>query len=65
MTICTTPFLTLGRAQAKTLSASGAFTIAEIPHPLGATSEDEVRQRADVAWPQIEAWIKNADRVAA
>ena len=49
--------MTLGQAQAKTLNASTEFTIAEIPHPLGATSEAEVKERADAAWPQLEKWL--------
>jgi putative alpha-1,2-mannosidase len=56
-TICTTPFLSLARAQAKTLGASAEFAIAEIAHPLGGTSEAEVKLRADAAWPQLEEWL--------
>ena len=55
--MCTTPFLTLARAQAKTLGASAEYRIAEVAHPLGGTSEAEVKLRAEAAWPQLEEWL--------
>ena len=46
MTICSTAFTTLGRAQAVALGTPG-LPIAVIPHPFGARSRDEVRAIAD------------------
>jgi hypothetical protein len=45
VTICSTAFLTLGRAQARALGDS-ALPIAVIPHPFGLRSRDEVREIA-------------------
>jgi hypothetical protein len=46
MTICSTAFTTLGRAQAAALGNAG-LPIAVIPHPFGARSRDEVKAIAD------------------
>jgi len=46
VTVCSTAFTTLGRAQAAALGNSG-LPIAVIPHPFGARSRDEVRAIAD------------------
>ncbi|OGA49368.1 MAG: hypothetical protein A3G25_09330 [Betaproteobacteria bacterium RIFCSPLOWO2_12_FULL_63_13] len=46
MTVCSTAFTTLGRAQAASLGNPG-LPIAVIPHPFGARSRDEVRAIAD------------------
>ncbi len=45
MTVCSTAFLTLGRAQAKALG-NPRLPIAVIPHPFGLRSRDEVRAMA-------------------
>ena len=45
MTICSTAFVTLGRAQARALG-DAALPIAVIPHPFGVRSRDEVRDIA-------------------
>lgn len=42
MTVCSTAFQTLGRAQARALG-NPALPIAVIPHPFGSRSRDEVR----------------------
>jgi len=46
VTVCSTAFTTLGRAQAKALG-NPALPIAVIPHPFGVRSRDEVRQLAE------------------
>lgn len=45
MTICSTAFTTLGRAQAKALG-NPALPIAVIAHPFGLRKRDEVREMA-------------------
>lgn len=45
MTICSTAFLSLGRAQARALGDAN-LPIAVIPHPFGLRSRDEVREIA-------------------
>ena len=45
VTICSTAFLTLGRAQAQALG-NAALPIAEIPHPFGIQTREEVRESA-------------------
>ena len=45
MTVCSTAFLTLGRAQAKALG-NAALPIAVIPHPFGLRRRDEVHEMA-------------------
>jgi len=46
VTVCSTAFLTLGRAQAKALG-NAALPIAVIPHPFGLRKRDEVRAMAE------------------
>jgi hypothetical protein len=45
VTICSTAFLTLGRAQARALGDAN-LPIAIIPHPFGLRTRDEVREIA-------------------
>lgn len=45
MTICSTAFLTLGRAQAQALGHP-SLPIAEVPHPFGLQSREDVRLNA-------------------
>jgi len=52
VTICSTAFTTLGRAQAAALGHSG-LPIAVIPHPFGLRTRDEVRQMADQCVDEI------------
>ena len=59
MTICSTAFTTLGRAQAAALGHSG-LPIAVIPHPFGLRTRDEVRQRADQCVDEIVSLAGNA-----
>ena len=44
--ICSTAFLSLGRAQAKALG-NAALPIAVVPHPFGLRKRDEVRAMAE------------------
>jgi hypothetical protein len=46
VTICSTAFITLAKAQASAVGNS-ELPIAVIPHPFGLRSRDEVRQMAD------------------
>jgi hypothetical protein len=43
--VCSTAFITLGRAQAKALG-NPVLPIAVIPHPFGLRTRDEVREMA-------------------
>ena len=45
LTVCSTAFVTLGRAQARALGDANQ-PIAVIPHPFGLRSRDEVREIA-------------------
>ena len=45
LTICSTAFVTLGRAQARALGDVN-LSIAVIPHPFGLRTRDEVREIA-------------------
>ena len=45
MTICSTAFLSLGRAQARALG-DAELPIAVIPHPFGIRTRDEVKDIA-------------------
>ena len=46
MTICSTAFVTLGRAQARALG-DAELPIAVIPHPFGVRTREEVRSIAE------------------
>lgn len=56
MTVCSTAFLTLGRAQAKALG-NPALPIAVIEHPFGLRSRDEVRRMAEKCVQDIAALV--------
>jgi hypothetical protein len=45
VTICSTAFLTLGRAQARALG-DAELPIAVVPHPFGLRSREEIREIA-------------------
>ena len=59
MTICSTAFTTLGRAQAAALGHPG-LPIAVIPHPFGLRTRDEVRQIAAKCVDEIVSLAGNA-----
>jgi hypothetical protein len=46
VTICSTAFITLGRAQARALGHAD-LPIAVVPHPFGLRSREEIRQIAE------------------
>jgi hypothetical protein len=54
VTICSTAFVTLGRAQARALGDAG-LPIAVIPHPFGVRSPDEVK---DIAAKCVDDLVK-------
>ena len=60
MTICSTAFTTLGRAQAKALG-NPDLPIAVIAHPFGLRKRDEVREMARQCVTDIVALIMRKD----
>jgi hypothetical protein len=56
VTVCSTAFLTLGRAQAKALG-NPQLPIAVIPHPFGLRTRDEVRAMAERCAADIERLV--------
>jgi hypothetical protein len=52
LTICSTAFVTLGRAQARALGRTN-LPIAVIPHPFGLRTRDEVRDIASKCVDEI------------
>jgi hypothetical protein len=56
MTVCSTSFMPLGRAQAKALGYPD-LPIAVIPHPFGICTRDEVRQIAESCAADIERLV--------
>lgn len=50
--VCSDQFMRLGRAQAKVFGVPD-LPLLEIPHPLGGLGMDKVRERAEVALPQL------------
>ncbi|OGA42718.1 MAG: hypothetical protein A3G24_18185 [Betaproteobacteria bacterium RIFCSPLOWO2_12_FULL_62_13] len=56
--ICSDPFRTLGKTQARVLGLPD-LPLVMIPHPLGGLSIEQVRGRALVAIPQVVELIKD------
>ncbi len=56
VTVCSTAFLSLGRAQAQALG-NPALPIAVIAHPFGARKREEVRQIAEKCVADIAALL--------
>jgi hypothetical protein len=52
VTICSTAFVTLGKAQARALGDS-SLPIVVIPHPFGLRTRDEVREIASTCVDQL------------
>jgi hypothetical protein len=50
--ICSTPFMKLGKTQARTFGVP-ELPLLEIPHPLGGLTLDNVKERAEVVVPQV------------
>ena len=59
--VCSTPFETLGRTQARVLGVPD-LPLIMIPHPLGGVSLDEVKARAQVAIPKIVELIQGRQK---
>ena len=59
VTVCSTAFLTLGRAQARALG-NAELPIAVIPHPFGGRSRDEVRKIAEQCAADIAKLVSGA-----
>ena len=52
LTICSTAFVTLGKAQARALG-DAELPIAVIPHPFGLRTREEVRDIANACIDQV------------
>ena len=50
--VCTEQFISSARMTAQTFGMDG-YTIAVIPHPIGRVTEQELTERAEVAFPQV------------
>ena len=55
--ICSDPFIKLGQTQARVFGVPD-LPLVVIPHPLGGLGIEGVRQRAEIAIPQILKLIK-------
>ena len=55
--LCSTPFMKLGTAQAKTFGVP-ELPLIEIAHPLGGLDLERVRERAALALPKILGLIR-------
>jgi hypothetical protein len=56
LTICSTAFVTLGRAQARALGDAN-LPIAVIPHPFGLRTREEVREIASACVDEVAALV--------
>ena len=61
VTICSSEFVALGRAEAEALGMPD-LPLAIIKHPLGGLGAEEVRQRADSVLNAIEQLCTNPQR---
>lgn len=59
--VCSDTFMKLGSAQAKVFGVPD-LPLLKIQHPLGGLNMDKVRERADVALPQLIQTIKAVKR---
>ena len=55
--ICTEQFASSARMTAQTFGMDG-FPYAEILHPIGRVSDEELTERAEVAFPQVMTILK-------
>ena len=55
--VCSDTFMKLGTAQARVCGVPD-LPLLKIPHPLGGLSMDKVRERADVALPQLLKFVR-------
>ena len=61
LTVCSTAFVTLGRAQARALGDAN-LPIAVIPHPFGLRTREEVREIASACVEQIAELVTGGKR---
>jgi hypothetical protein len=61
LTVCSTAFVTLGRAQARALGDAN-LPIAVIPHPFGLRTRDEVREIASACVDQVAELVTGGKR---
>jgi hypothetical protein len=61
VTVCSTAFLTLGRAQARALGDAN-LPIAVIPHPFGLRSREEVREIASACVDELVQLVTGGTR---
>ena len=59
LTVCSTAFVSLGRAQARALG-DASLPIAVIPHPFGLRSRDEVRDIASKCVDEVVDLVTGA-----
>jgi hypothetical protein len=61
LTVCSTAFVTLGRAQARALGDTN-LPIAVIPHPFGLRTREEVREIASTCVDQVVQLVTGGTR---
>ena len=61
LTVCSTAFVTLGRAQARALGDTN-LPIAVIPHPFGLRTRQEVREIASTCVDQVVQLVTGGTR---
>jgi hypothetical protein len=61
LTVCSTAFVTLGRAQARALGDAN-LPIAVIPHPFGLRTREEVREIASACVDQVAELVTGGKR---
>ena len=61
LTVCSTAFVTLGRAQARALGDTN-LPIAVIPHPFGLRTREEVREIASTCIDQVVQLVTGGAR---
>jgi hypothetical protein len=59
VTICSTAFITLGRAQARALGHAD-LPIAVVPHPFGLRSREEIRRIAESCVDDVVSLLATA-----
>ncbi len=59
--VCSDTFMKLGSAQAKVFGVPD-LPLLKIQHPLGGLQMDKVRERAEVALPQLISMVKEKQK---
>lgn len=55
--VCSDPFMKLGQAQARTFGVPD-LPLLRIPHPLGGVDLEQVRARAEAAFPALLGLVR-------